>query len=299
MNLPADLANQVLDSCGWPISPGIGDLQEGSREAQIILRWYGQCMRQMLRAANWDWARVQVDLQLLADASGNTPNVGTIVPQPWTYSYAYPSDCMKVRYVPYNWPGTAAAVPTGNIVPPNNGAPIVGGLQPWMGGKLRPSRFLIGIDKNNPPPAGSNDWTIQGVSPQGRTAIFSNVKNAQVIYTALINYPSMFDSLFREALVAYIASEVALPLWALRDKAFGAKIRAENIAIAKEKILQARATNGNESGWNNSDFQPDWMRFRRAEGPGWGGSDSYGGGGAGYFWGGYDDCCGAGNTSAY
>lgn len=294
--LPSDIANQALDAIGWPNS--ISDLEEGTFEARILLRAYSQCVRQLHRAAHWNFARRQAPLVLLADATGQTPSVGTMVPQPWTYSYAYPGDCMKMRFIPWSWPAQGAGAPQNNIMPPNATSPIVSGLNanPWQGGRLRPARWLEGIDYSNPPPAGVESWTQQGVSPQGRTAVFTNVKYALGVYTALMNYPSNWDSLFRAALVAYIGSEIALPVWINKDRNFGLKVRTQQMEIARSKILTARATDGNE-GMFNSDFEPDWMKFRNTGGD-WGGRGREAGG-PGYYYAGCDDCCGAGNTSAY
>src|SRR4051812_43011774 len=113
MALPEDLVNRALDAAG--ADQVIGNMQQGSREAQIALRHYGPVLRQLLRAANWDMARKQAPLLLLADATGNTANVGTVVPQPWTYEYAYPTDCVRVRFIPANPNTSSPAVPTGNI----------------------------------------------------------------------------------------------------------------------------------------------------------------------------------------
>ena len=74
---PTDIMNQALDAMGWETT--IGDAEEGSREARVLLRAYRECLRQMLRGAHWDWARKTAPLTLLADATGQTQNVGTIV----------------------------------------------------------------------------------------------------------------------------------------------------------------------------------------------------------------------------
>lgn len=209
---------------------------------------------------------------------------------------------MKARYVPWRLTGNSAGVPQGNIQPPNPGAPIVGGLgSPIVGHRPRPARFLEAMDVNYPPPGGAQTWDVQGVSPQGRTVICTNVQNASLVYTALMNYPSNWDAQFRSAFVAYLAAEVALPLWAKKNPKFGLQMRTQQLAVAKEKIMQARVTDGNE-GFTNSDFSTDWIRTRRTGGGGFGGSwggEMVGGGTGGIFFGGCDDCCGAGNTGAY
>jgi hypothetical protein len=278
LNLPTDIANQSLDACGLDFT--LGDIEDGTRPAQVTLRHYNQCLRQLLRAAHWDMARKQVPLVLLADATGNTPNVGTIVADSaFLYQYQYPIDCMKVRFVPWN-PFQNPGAPQGNIVPPNNSAPITPGsgfqTQPAAGMRLRPARFLIGTDTNYPVPPGSSSWETQGTSPNARTVIMTNVRNATCVYTCLQLYPSLWDAQFRAALVSYLASEICLPLH--QDKKFALALRPQLIASAKEKIAQARITDGNE-GHYSSDIKVDWIQDRNAGAasgmgfwaPGWGG----------------------------
>lgn len=293
MNLPADIANQAFDAAG--IDYTAGDLEEGARPAQVALRAYGQCLRQLLRAANWDFARKTSPLVLLGDATGQTENVGSMVPIPWVYCYAYPIDCMKVRFVPVNY-GQIPATPVGNISIPTT-IPLTTGMgqSPLIGARLRPSRFVVATDSNYPPPPGQDFWQTQGESPAGRTVILSNVKEATAIYTALILYPSVWDSLFREAMVAYLASQIALPL--SKDKKFGMQMRKDNIEIAKAKIRAARTVDGNE-GWYSSDLKVDWMQARRSGGWGldsWRGGDGVGPGGFGGGW----DACGFSDGTAF
>jgi hypothetical protein len=298
-NLPSDIAQQALDASGAP-DYLLGDLEDGSRPAQVLLRAYQQCLMQLLRGANWDFARRTAPLELLADATGNTPNVGTIVPVPWTYSYGYPVDCVKARFIPWNQPTQTPGVPPGNITPPNPNAPIVTGLgNPQVGqGYIRPARFVIANDINNPPPAGSITWETQGLSPSSRTVILTNVQQAMLVYTALILYPSLWDSLFRAALVAYLASEIALPL--SQDKKLGLMMRQQNIAIAKAKIEAARIRDGNEGSYS-SNLSVDWMRARWTGGAGGWGNNWGDGGGPAVGWGGFGsyDCVGFGDGSSY
>lgn len=298
MNLPQDIANQALDAAGIDFT--IGDLEEGTRPAQVLLRAYGQCLRQLLRGVHWDFARKTAPLTLLADASGQTPNVGSQVPVPFLYEYSYPTDCMKVRFVPWNGPGLVSPVPPSNIqLPP---VPLLtgqgNGQQPLTGQRLRPARFTIATDYNYPPPPGQITWEVQGVSPEGRTVVLTNVKQALCVYTALMLYPSVWDVLFRSALVSYLASEICLPLH--KDKKLALALRPQLIGTVKTKLTQARLVDGNE-GWYTSDIPVDWMQYRNSGG--WRGSGSFGGeGGAGgecgvlgYGW----DACGFADGSAY
>lgn len=272
---PTDVMNEALDAIGSETT--IGDAEEGSREARVLIRHYWTCLRQLLRGAHWDFARKITPLTMLADATGNTPNVGTTVPQPWLYEYAYPTDCAKARFVPFS--GVNPSLIAGNYSAPSiwgNGlveSPVAGTAVAPAGprlGSLRPARFLVSSDYNYPPQPGQELWAVQGVGNQGRTVILTNVYQAQLVYTEIVLEPQRWDDLFRSALVAFLASEVALAL--SKDKKFGLMLRKEQIAIAKMKIDQARVANGNE-GWQNNDIRVDWMDARMGENwndPWWG-----------------------------
>lgn len=285
----SSVANQALDAIGWP--EVLGDLQDGSHHAQIMLRAYRNCLQQLLRAANWNFARKSAPLLLLADSSGNTPLVGTVVPNPnFIYEYAYPVDCVKARFVPWNLKNQADTAPPGNIAIPQT--PLVTGLGnfPAMVGRIQPARFLVASDFNYLPQTNPISWETQGISPQSRTVILTNVREAVLVYTALMLYPSIWDSLFRAALVAYLASEVALPIWSKTDKKFGLEVRNAQAEIVRAKVTEARLVDGNES-LSTSDIRVDWMDARRSGGVGgangWGGA-GWGGGGDGVFGYGYD-----------
>jgi len=250
-NLPADVVNQALDAIGSDTT--IGDLEEGSREAQVCLRAYGQCLRQLLRAANWDFAKKYAPLTLLADATGTTANVGTQVPFPWTYEYAYPQDCAKVRYIPINPTPVLTSTTTTTTPVTTASVPAVNQVA------IVPAKFTIATDFNNLPQLTDPLVSTPGISPSGQTVILTNVQGAFVVYTAMMVYPSNWDPLFRAAFVSYLASEVVLAL--TKDKKFGLGIRKEQIAITKDKITQARLADGNE-GWYSIDHTPDWIKVR-------------------------------------
>jgi hypothetical protein len=281
---PTDIANQCLDTVGS--TEVLGDIEDGSRMANVVLRSYRQCLMQLLRAAHWSFARKQAPMILLADATGQTPNTPTQVPVPFTFEYQYPIDCMKARFVPANPHGLNGIIPQNNIMLPN--VPLTtNGIPALAQQRLIPARFLIDVDYNYPPPPGQITWEVQGVSPVSQTVILTNVKHAILVYTALMLYPSQWDSLFRAAMVAYLAAEIALPIWAEKDRKFGLTLRQQQYAIAAQKLQQARATDGNEAGFANTDHTPDWMRTRHSGG-GWNRGYSDGPGVLGYGW----DTCG-------
>ncbi len=289
---PESIVNEALDAAALDLT--VGNLQEGSRQAQISLRKYSTCMHQLLRCAHWGFARKQAPLQLVADASGQTANVGSLVPGPFQYSYNLPTDCLKIRYIPLNYLTQTPPIPASNIVPSDSAAPIsTANGPPWYRQAIVPTRFLVTNDVNYIPEGAANN--IPGSSPIGQTLILSNQQNAMGVYTFNASYPNLWDDLFRGAMVAFLAAEIVLPL--AKDKKFGVAMRNSNIAIAKEKIREARATSANEAGTNSSDLTVDWMRVRMVgsfnSAYGWGG-----GAGPGYLFGGFDGVWFE-NSSAY
>ncbi len=294
-NLPTDIVNQALDALGWDVV--IGDIEEGTREAQVALRAYYECLKQLLRAAHWNFARKEALLTMLADATGQTAGIGVMVPAPWLYEYAYPQDCLKARFIPANPMSIQPASPPGNIsigpqpMMTGNGQPVLNGM------RTIPARFVESTDMNYIPELTGAWWEVENVSPGGQKVLLTNIQNAKLVYTSAEVYTNMWDPQFRAGLVAYLASEMALPLWASKDRKFGLEVRNAQIAIAKEKIKQARISDGNE-GWSNTDHLPDWMQIRYS-GPLQGRGYSPGGNGSigvlGYGW----DSCGFGDGSAY
>lgn len=296
MSSPAGIVNRALDLIGRS-DLVIGEMEEGTEAAKPALRAYGPAMRQLLRAAHWDFARKQAPLTLLADATGQTPYVGTAVAAPWTYEYSLPIDCMKVRFLPWN----------SNPVQPN--PPIMTGVtQPPLNAvRLQPAPYIVALDYNYPvqtgqPPSWDQvpDWaSTAGEGPTQRTVILTNVGPQtqsggsfiypSLVYTCLVVYPSQWDSLFEEAMVNYLAQKLAMSLCA--DKKWALQVRSEAIKAAKEMITEARAVNANESGYpQTTDHYPDWMRIRNAGGGNYGGrGGAYGPySGPGILYGGFD-----------
>lgn len=294
-NYPADVINEALMAAGSDFV--IGDPTEGTQAAQVTLRKYGQCLRQLLRSVHWDFARQMSPMVLLADATGQTADVGTAVPSPWRFEYAYPISCMKARFVPAIGVNPNS-VPAGNIALPDTPqTTVISPAYYGVAGRLMPTPFLISMDTNYPIDTSSNWMESQGVSPQGRVVVLSNTEQAQLVFTAFSPYPTMWDAQFRAAMVAYLAAEIAMPL--ARDKRFGLQIREQNIVIARQRVMDARVTNGNEGSFpQTTDHTPDFLSIRNA-GAGWSaggpgsdgpwGAGGIGWGGAGYLSYGFDN----------
>lgn len=192
---------------------------------------------------------------------------------------------MKVRFIPWNH-GQNVAIPAANIQIPNTPLTTAPEAPGWISQRIRPTRFLVGLDPNYPSQPGQLFWETQGESPAGSTVIMSNVRHAHGVYTRFMPYPNTWDSLFWGAMVAYLASEVVMPLQ--KDKKLAMALRTQQIQIAKAKIQEARVSDGNEMGFANSDIRVDWMETRRGRGWGGPGLGGWGGDGPGCFFNSWD-----------
>ncbi len=216
-----EICNLALSAIGTRSS--IASLMENSAEARACNLHYKPTVDAVLQAAFWNFARRQVALAVLLDASKSPPDP---TPSPWIYEYAYPSDCLQARYImpmfnnqPASAPGTAS--------------------QPFYVGA--PVRFVISQDSD----AAGNDIKV----------ILTNQAQAQLIYTKRVTDVTMFDATFTQAVAAYLGHRLCIALTG--DKAM-AKMQFE---LASQLTLQARASNGNE-GLTIIDQIPDWMRVR-------------------------------------
>lgn len=242
---PEDICNRALDECG--LDP-IGSIEEGTRNARAMLRIYTPTLRQMLAAAPWNFARKQIPLTLMADASG-TYIANTDVPQPWGYMYEWPTDCVHARWVPAT-SGTNVDS-AGNVTFPAWNAPT-----PFI---------VTSAPITNPP---DSNWDlIEGHDPEQTRVILSNYYGAQLVYTGLMQYPDAWDPLFEQGMVGALAARSAMPL--IEDKKFARAVRQDNVQLAKMALDAARVRDGNE-GWTIADHTPDWIRARTS-GPIWSG----------------------------
>lgn len=311
MTLPADLANRALDAIG--VAASIGDLQEGTREAKVLLRQYGPCMRQLFRGCHWNFSRREVELVMLQDATGftqqqqiangipNTVGPGTIGMRPWVYSYRWPPDAVKVRFLPEPWAQTSGSVPPGNITTNPAGTPLFTGQSNMATARQVPRRFLVTNDVI-PNLTGqqyefnqvADTSTTMGQGLDTQTVILCNHQFAIAVCTMLITYPDQWDPLFQEAFVAMLAERVAMSL--VPDRKAAIAVRDTQIKIAMAALMQARIQDGNES-WTSTDITPDWLRIRNS-GTRWGNEGPGGFGALGvlsYGW----DSVSFGNGSAY
>lgn len=284
-----DLCNRALDILG--VSNMIGDLQEGTTEAKVAVRNYVPVMQEVFRAVHWNCLRRRATLTLLQDASGQSAapvGTGTVNMGGWVYEYAWPSDCMKARYVPMNYiaPGSIPAIPltSNNSLLPNYYVPV------------SPAPFLVGNDAIPNLTGAITNWNqlpdlnnAQGQGLYSQVVILTNVPQAQLVYTARITEPNEWDPLLQQAIAAVLASRMAMGV--IQDKKLAIAMQNQAINIARGTLSDARMSNGNES-VDGVDRVPDWISAR-----GRGGYGNLGYAGPGVLWGAWDSIAFADGSS--
>lgn len=294
---PAVICNQALDFLGAPEETRVGDITDGTLVAEAARRNYGQLLRQLLRANHWPFARFQVGLTLLGDATGQSAApVITSVENPWTYAYAWPTDAVQGRWMPANIPLTPVSP---------GGTPLTTGETTSWQVPLLPARFLVSSSNLYPIQTGTLPWDqlpdlqrTEGLGPTYRKIILTNCPSASFVYTRLVTVIEEWDDAFRSAMVALLS--VALAQVALTDPKERMAQRDRAIAIAKDTISSARAMASNEAGMPQSvDHQPPWITARNMGW--WGAYSGLGGvggglGGLGYFGIGYESFSWSGNV---
>ncbi len=239
MPAQVDICNRALSVIGTRST--IASMTEASPEAQASILHFEPACRALLRLAPWSFARYQTNLALIA-AAGNTPenpnNAPPFPPVPWTYEYAWPQDCIRLRQVkpPYYPPGET---------PENSGLVLMPGFiaapmtMPGQFGN-KPS-YQIGLDYD----ASGNQIKV----------IMSCIEDAIIVYTALVDDPNLWDDEFSEAFVFMLASHLVGAL--IGDKQLDKALyeKAANAAIT------AWAVDANEQPLSPS-HTPDWIKVR-------------------------------------
>lgn len=203
---------------------------EGSNEANACNVFYEQSRDATLRLAFWNFARKQKLLTQLK-SSKDVPNT---CPTPWGFEYAYPVDCLRARFI---LPQTAVQQVTVDGVPIDS-AGVSTAPTTLMG---PPVKFLVGMDEDG--------------SGNPIRVILTNQYQAQLVYTAKIVDPNLYDPEFVEALAMVLASNISLNITG--DK----NLKAQLYNQAKDFIATAQAVNASE-GQEVQNPIPDWMRAR-------------------------------------
>src|SRR5215467_6371354 len=248
-----DVVNRALSAIGTRST--IASLTEVSNEAIQANLHLHSTRDELLRIAPWNCAMNYVSMSLISAAPGTpeNPTVGTptwvkgIPPPPWVYEYAYPSDCLRALYIVPQFPtGFASGVPVTTAL--TGGAPSF-----WNG---PPVRFKVAIDQIN---TGTGKPDANGIDTK---VVLTNQQQAILCYIKQVTNPDVWDSLFRQAVTAYLASKLVIALTG--DKA----LANSKISDANQIITLARQGDGNE-GLTVNDVSPDWMRIRGISYPVW------------------------------
>jgi hypothetical protein len=227
----------------------ISAFNEGSTEANAASVLYAPTRDMLLRSAHWNFTRKQASLsQLKAYQINGVIQTGDAAPPvPWLYEYAYPSDCLKCRYL----------VPI-QIYPSTTPPPMTGATPVPIAYLPAPQNipFAIGTD------------TPQSSSVT-QTVILTQLYQAQMVYTARIENPDLWDPSFQEAMVATLAAKFCNAL------ARNTGMFRDLVAVAKDIVSQARISDGDEVP-TYQDHLPDFIRAR--------GVQSFGGGTVYQWW---------------
>jgi hypothetical protein len=233
---PIDICNQALASIGARST--IASFDEDSEAARNCSLQYESTLKQLLRAAQWGFCRRYANLAVLKAAPGTqTPTVTSATwddswpPPGWLYSYAYPSDCIQMRYVVVQ----AMDADTGISLFPVSAVSYMG---PAYAGA--PVKWMKTNDK---------------IGEQEAIVIACNERNAIGCYTVYEPNPDVWDASFIQAMIAALGAQLAPALTG------STPMRQQKIMDANAIILEARARDANE-GMTVYDSMPDWIKVR-------------------------------------
>lgn len=236
-----DIANRALGLAGARST--IGSFTERSNEARIVNLYYDETRDAMMRGAHWNFTRYAAYLSILKAAPGTPENTTAVAdgwsskypPPPWQYSYAYPSDCVLMRYISPTIFNTSASGGTTPIFS------VAGQASPPPFTEIRPQKFMVASDKDKD----GNDVRV----------VLANQDQAIGIYSRRITNPDLWDAPFRMALEAALASRMVMSL--AGDKVLKKQLQQD----AMTALQEARRTDGDE-GLTSQEWIPDWIRTR-------------------------------------
>lgn len=195
----------------------------------------------LARAAPWNSFRAQIALtQLKAVVINGVVQTTNLPPQPYQVEYAFPADCLKMRFIR----PTLTVTPT---TPPLTTAPNQSYPYPSAPDAIP---FVVATDFD----ANGNPIKV----------ILSDLYQAQGIYIRdLTSFPDLWDSMFHAAATATLGA------YFINALARNAAQMQEQVTIARGLVEQARATEANES-MAKIDHTPDWLQIRMQSSIPWG-----------------------------
>lgn len=230
---PVDICNIALQEIGAQATVSQIDPSDGSTEGDACSIIYTPKIRALHRAAHWNFARKQLALTQLKATIINGVVSTSPPPIPWLYEYAYPSDCIKARYI----------IPYSNPLDGQPAVPFTTGMSSLPLFQSSPSvPFIIGTDTD------THNNTIR--------VILTNHSQALLVYTAdYSQLPDLWDPHFASAADAYLGA------WLVNALVRSRELWKDQMALVKEVVNEARVSDGNE-GPQSVDHLPDWMRVR-------------------------------------
>lgn len=234
INLGVPLVNQALDQIAAGVTVRSMDPPDAnSLAAEVAARTYAQQVGAVFRSVHWNCARFQKSLTLLRAAAGTYANADgslPVPPIPWLYEYAYPTDCLKIRFLipKLSLPATSTPLMTG------------AGLN-YYPDTITAMPFVPALSLND-----------QG---QQVSVILTNAPMADAVYTAIVQDPNLWDVALRNAVIATLSA------WFVNPLARNAELLKERVQMAVAMIQSARISDGNE-GITSTDHLPDWMAAR-------------------------------------
>lgn len=237
MTSSVDIVNRALAQISAKAT--IANLSEPSTEAIMANTLYASTRDAILRAAQWNFARKVAYLTLLKSAPGTVQNTSsatewdaaTMPAPPWLYEYAYPSDCLAVRY----------------IMP-----------KPRLAGVTTPPMFSIsgyGVVNTMATPKARFEVASGTSGVDQINVINTNLDTALCCYTRRVENEGLWDDLFAEAMVQSLATQLAMPITGKTD------VHDMCSRKALAALANARARDGNE-GTESVNRTPDWLAVR-------------------------------------
>lgn len=229
------IVNQALDQIGARTTiQSLNPPMPLGVVAEAAARNYQPRLDSLMRAAPWGCLRFQADLTLLKAAQGTPENGDGSSPQPpipWRYEYALPTNpvCLRARYVIPQDIGSGTTTP------------VLVGLGQTTLRVSNAMPFAVAVDTD------ANGVVVK--------TLLTNAENAQLVYTARITNPDLWDAQFVDAAVATLAA------WLVNPVAGSRELMQERVQMAAALVAQARITDGNEA-IGTIDHVPDWIQAR-------------------------------------
>jgi len=173
MATETDICNRALTRIGAARITDIGDNNPSANNCRQV---YDGVRDTVLRAHDWNFARKRKILAVISgeDYSG------------WNYAYEYPDDCIKIVEV-YN-ESTADGYVGGRVIDGEYFASVV---------DVRGDEIPYEVCAN---------------SALNKRRILTNQEDAELIYTARVENPTLYDSQFVDAMAWLLAADLCMPL---------------------------------------------------------------------------------------